>query len=45
MSKEEVKSVLANNFIRSWKENLCRLQANPILRTYNFIKSQFELEP
>ena len=45
ISKEEVKSILQNHFVRSWKENLCDLQANPILRTYNRIKSQFELEP
>ena len=45
ISKEEVKSILANHFVRSWKENLCDLQANPILRTHNRIESQFELEP
>ena len=33
ISKEEVKSILENHIIRSRKENLCDLQANPISRT------------
>ena len=45
ISKEEVKSTLANHFIRPWKESLCDLKAKPILRTYNRITSQVQLEP
>ena len=45
ISREEVKSIIANHVIRSWKEHLWDLKANSILRTYNRIKSQFELEP
>ena len=44
-TKSHIKSKIADSFLEDWQRQLLNTCANPIIRTYNQIKSHFALEP